>query len=221
MNKQYRIPLILILICLGVSALIKQHLSHKPAKILPPPQGLENIHFGFSEVLSDSLWLTYIQHVWNCQHKKLCYENWGYRVLDGITLLSPEFKSPYIHGATMLSVLLDDDFGAKEIFDRGLIQYPEDWLLNYRAGYHYLVELNNDTRAADLLSKASENGAPYWTKSLAARLYERSGNLEISEALILSLLATNTSPEWQQSLKERLKDIQRKKRRQKQTSSIP
>ncbi len=100
--------------------------------------------------------------------------------------------------------MLDDDYGAKVIFDRGLEAYPDDWVINYRAGYHYLIELGEDQRAADLLNQAADNGAPFWTKSLAARLYERSGSFEVSEALIASMIASTTSIEWKRSLNERL-----------------
>lgn len=206
-------PILFLIIALSIASLIKTNFNYKKGRIHPPPTGLENVHFDFNEIIADSLWLTYIQQAWNCQNEKLCYPNWGFRVLDEVTLLSPRFKNPYIHGATMLSVLLDDRYGAKVIFDRGLIEYPDDWLLNYRAGYHYLVELNNNEKAADLLNHASIHGAPHWTKSLAARLYEKSGNLEISEALIISLIASSNSPEWKESLQKRLKDVQIKKRK--------
>lgn len=191
--------------------ILRNHILNSESKVLPPPQGMEFAHFGFNEVLSDFLWLTYIQEVWNCHQNKKCYQNWGFRVLDEATVLAPKFKSLYTHGATGLSILLDDDYGAKEIFDRGLLEYPTDWLLNYRAGYHYLIELGDDRKAARLLAVAGDYGAPFWAKSLAARLYERSGNLDVSEALIQSMMASTTDEEWRKNLELRLVEVQKKK----------
>lgn len=195
--------------------MLKQFISKQDEKVLPPPEGMAYAHFGFNEVMADLLWLRYIQDSWNCYSKKLCYKDWGYKMLDQSSQLAPKFKSLYIWGATSLSILLDDDYGAKEIFDRGLENYPNDWLLNYRAGYHYLIELNDNENAARLLTTSSEHGAPFWTKSLAARLYERSGKLEVSEKLIESMIFTTSSEEWKSSLKLRLAEIQKKKKLQK------
>lgn len=199
------------MIGLGLSLSIKMKLSFKDNRILPPPQGLEFVHFGFNDIFSDVLWLGFVQEAWNCQQSNLCHKNWGYRVLDETTLLAPKFKSPYTYGATILSVLIDDDYGAKVIFDRGLESFPNDWVLNYRAGYHYLIELEDPKKAADLFTKAGDNGAPFWTKSLAARLYERVGDLNVSEFVIQSMIDSSSDSYMQEGLKARLLEIQKKK----------
>ncbi len=183
----------------------------KNVKILPPPQGMEFAHFGFNESISDLLWLGYIQNLWNCHKDKTCHKNWGFRVLDEASILAPKFKSLYTYGATGLSVLLDDDYGAKVIFDRGLTEYPSDWVINYRAGYHYLIELNDDQRAAYLFDQAGDFGAPLWTKSLAAKLYERSGQLEVSEQVLESMIQSSPDNSWKESLEIRLKGLRQKK----------
>jgi hypothetical protein len=205
------LTLILLIAAFGLTLIIRMNLVSRDERVLPPPQGMEYTHFGFNEVISDFLWLSYIQQVWNCHQSKQCYQNWGFRVLDEASTLAPKFKSLYIYGATGLSILLDDDYGAKEIFDRGLVNYPDDWVLNYRAGYHYLIELGDEETAARLLNIAGDNGAQFWTKSLSARLYERSGNLDLSEEMIQTMILSSSSDEWIKSLNDRLFEIQRKK----------
>lgn len=198
-----------------IAFFLRHDLNKDQSKILPPPQGMEYIHMGFNETISDLLWLGYIQNLWNCHKEQTCHKNWGYRVLDEATVLTPKFKALYTHGATGLSVLLDDDYGAKIIYDRGLLEYPKDWILNYRAGYHYLIELNNEERAASLFDAAGDFGAPLWTKSLAAKLYERTGNLEVSEFVLESMIASSPDNAWTDSLKERLKELRQKKLKEK------
>lgn len=111
--------------------------------------------------------------------KDVCDEGWSYLILDAITNLAPKFKSPYKLGAPTLSVILEDHMGAKKIFDKGIIQYPDDWSLLYRAAYHYLFELRDLERAAVLLKSAADKGAPDWVNSLAARIYSATGQLEL------------------------------------------
>ena len=191
----------------GGTIWLKSSLKETREKVLPPPEGLFLVHFGFNEVFSDLLWLTYIQQSWDCYQEKLCYQDWGYRVLDQASRLAPRFKALYVWGATGLSIMLDDDYGAKVIFDRGLEQYPEDWVLNYRAGYHYMIELGDSKTAARLMNVASENGAPFWTKSLAARLYKKSGEYETSRQLIQSMIANSTDHVWKDQLQVRLEKL--------------
>lgn len=187
--------------------LLRVNIQSQSTKILPPPQGMEYAHFGFNESISDLLWLGYVQNLWNCHQDKTCHKNWGFRVLDEASVLAPKFKALYTHGATGLSVLLDDDYGAKVIYDRGLSEYPDDWVLNYRAGYHYLIELQDDNKAASLFNTAGDHGAPLWTKSLAAKLYERTGQFEVSEFVLESMIASSPDNSWTESLKNRLKEL--------------
>ncbi len=209
-NSTY-IAIISLSVAFSITLILRYNLNKTEERILPPPNGMEYIHMGFNETISDILWLNYIQNLWNCHKEGRCHKNWGYRVLDEATVLTPRFKSLYTHGATGLSVLLDDDYGAKIIYDRGLLEYPKDWVLNYRAGYHYLIELNEDERAASLFDAAGDYGAPIWTKSLAAKLYERSGNLEVSEFVLQSMIASSPDNAWTDSLKKRLTELRQKK----------
>ncbi len=220
MSRNSYLTALFILFAFSLTIYFKLNLTLSEKKILPPPSGLEFYHFGYNEVMADFLWLTYVQQSWNCYMAKNCHKNWGFRVLDEASMLAPKFKSLYIYGATGLSILLDDDYGAKEIFDRGLAEYPEDWVLNYRAGYHYLIELENDIRAAQLLNTAGDHGAPFWTKSLAAKLYAKNGNFEASEILIQSMIVSTEDSFWKKNLEERLIEVRNKKAKAAQVQNL-
>ena len=49
-----------------------------------------------------------------------CNEGWVYHMLDRITDFSPKFLYAYVHGGLLLSVLVDDREGARQIFEKGL-----------------------------------------------------------------------------------------------------
>lgn len=186
--------------------------SDENYKVLPPPDGVEYTHFGFRNAFADLLWLQFIQRSWDCSKYKdpngqHCPHRWGYRTLKASSILDSRFMAIYLFGATKLTVLLDDHEGAADLYDMGLSYYPNDWKLNYNASYIYIEELKDNERAAFLLNRASENGAPEWTRSLASRLYKKSGKLELSFRLLKSLYEDVEAENWKAELEKRLQEL--------------
>lgn len=177
-------------------------------KHFPPHSTLDQSHFGFNLVLSDLLWLDYIQHAYECSNYvaggKNCAQRWGYLTLNEATELDPKFKELYYHGAVKLSVILSDHEGAGEIFERGVKHNKDSWLIYYRAAYVNLIELNNPEKAADYLNKSSTLGAPIWAKSLASKLYTKSGKVELGYRLLYELYQEAEEGPWKKDLEQRL-----------------
>ncbi|MNL60281.1 hypothetical protein D3C87_1840790 [compost metagenome] len=94
--------------------------------------------------------------------------------------------------------------GATKIFEKGIKAFPNDWPMLYRAAYHYLYEVGNKTRAAELLILAGKNGAPQWVYSLAGRLYSDSGKRELAEKLLEQMIIEGQDPAIIQRLKDKL-----------------
>lgn len=109
-----------------------------------------------------------------------CANGWSYQMLDVMTDLDPLFRLAYALGAPTLSILADDPIGAETIFEKGLKNFPNDWPLYYRAGYHAYYEIYKPDLAAERFNRAAELGAPLWLKSFASRLYTNSGRLELA-----------------------------------------
>lgn len=160
-----------------------------------PPQELKYFHFGYRLSAADSIWLRLLQDFDYCEKKTsvqvglvACERSWVFQNLLLIIELDPIFKMPYILGGVVLSVLVNDKSGASEIFRRGLKQYPDDWALAYRAGYHFMVEEQDSITAAKYFALAAENGGPSWLPSLVARLYEKGGEKEVAASILNDLL---------------------------------
>ncbi len=173
----------------------------------PPPEHIEHFHFGFRESMSDSLWLRWIQDADYCQtylkpvtylepqevkmdlltvpRHKICDNSWSFKMLDAITRLAPKFEMPYLAGASTLAILVEDYEGATLMYERGIKELPKNWMLLYRAAFHYQFNLKDLPRAAELLKQAGDNGAPIWVKSLAARLYTVAGQVELGLSTLL------------------------------------
>ena len=210
-----------LILCARFSASSPVSRSH--TAFLIPPRHLKEFAFGYTEVFADSLWLRVIQDFDHCENNTgerkqgpincaSMDKGWVYHMLDGITELAPRFRAAYIHGGTILSIVLNDKEGARLIYERALKNYPQDWSLEYRAAYHYLYELNDPTKAADLLVQAGKDGAPRWVYSLAARLLSESGKDLLGKSMLESVIAANPDASFTPRLKQRLDEINQKLR---------
>lgn len=195
-------------------------LLDRPRDLMSPPPGIEHFTFGHRDVVADFFWIRAIQDFDYCDQpvaKNLCIgKSWLYRMLNSITELSPKFRMPYATGAVALSVLVSDIEGAARIFDKGVAQYPEDWRILYRAAYHYLYEVKDKKKAADLFIRSGRNGAPPWVFSLAGGLYNESNERVAAEAVLAEMIKTEIDPSIIKRLQEKLASL-----RENSTPSYP
>ncbi len=205
---------------LGIAVLsfsFHQQRAVEPRRFIPPPPIIRHFHFGYSETLADVFWIRVVQDISVCEKAPdsvagsnagvACDKGWVFRMLDLVTELAPQFKMPYFYGATTLSVLVNDSAGAKIIFDKGVRQVPDSWDIAYRAAYHYLIELKDKERAAELLLQAGRNGAPPWVYSLAGRLYTDEGKADFAKSVLLEILQAQPEGPTADMVKRRLKLI--------------
>jgi hypothetical protein len=203
---------------------------------------IEYFHFGFKESVADSLWLRWIQDNDYCQtyiapvqklkaeptnindltqnpRFKICDNSWSFKMLDAVTRLDPRFKMPYEAGGITLSVMVEDFTGAKTIFDRGVENYPNDWLILYRAAYHYQFDQKDVKKAAELLERAADHGGQPWFKLLAAKLYSKTGQAELGITTLEGLRKTLTDEKEIATVDKRLAELRRELSREKAKSS--
>ncbi len=139
-----------------------------------------------------------------------CKKGWAFQMLDRITDASPKFRIAYAVGGVGLSVMVDDREGATLLFEKAIKAYPNDWPILYRAAYHFLLENNDEQRAAELLGRAAEAGAPYWTAALAGRLYSKAGRTQLAKEVIGSMLERYPDGPQAEALRKRLAEIEGK-----------
>lgn len=209
------------------------HSTNQIKFLSPPPEYVEYFDFGFKDSMADSFWLRWIQDSDVCQvydnreihltnkittndplvsnpRHKNCDGSWGFKMLDSVAKLSPRFEMIYLAGAPTLSILVEDFEGASKIYEKGLSVYPNNWKILYRAAYHYQFDRQNLTRAAELLTRAGENGAPFWVRSLAARLYTAAGQYELGISTLEEYRKTLSDEKSQRLVDERIAELKRK-----------
>ena len=234
--KKYKSLLTYALLLLAAVCVVLLKPTPRPnppgALTLAPPEQLKHFTFGYNENAADGLWLRVIQDIDVCDaHSKTgtkavtknilqqtkgeilapsqCDRGWVYRMLDGITELTPRFVAAYTYGAVILSVVVDDREGARLLFEKGVRQFPKKWQIAYGAAYHYLYESQDPKRAAELLVQAGQNGAPPWVFALAARLYTRAGQAFLGQSVLEQALKQETDQEGKNAvrIRQRLDEI--------------
>lgn len=203
-------------IILGAFAFLAIYLSLKgtlplledQSRFISPPDHIERMTFGFSEVASDIFWIRTVQDMDYCEQQadlNICVNNsWLYTMLNAITNLSPHFRVAYSAGTLALTVLISDIQGATQLFEKALKYFPNDWVINYRAAYHYIYEVKDKKRAAVLLETAAKNGGPPWLYSLAGGLYSESGSQQAAQTLLKYMIQTEQDTAIIKRLQEKL-----------------
>ncbi|WP_413582079.1 tetratricopeptide repeat protein [Bdellovibrio sp. HCB288] len=185
------------------------------AKYIAPPPMLERFTFGYSEIMADTIWIRAIQDMDYCDEVSgkvgevsVCAnDSWLYKMIDTITNLSPKFRAPYAVGSLALTILITDVDGATKVFEKAVKEFPSDWPILYRAAYHYMYEVKDNKRAAELLIQAADHGAPPWTRTLAGRLYSDSGNLDLAKSLLQNMKDTQQDPGLIKRLEDKIRSM--------------
>lgn len=203
-------------------------------KYLKPPVALKHFTFGYNDFTASLLWIRLLQNFDYCEGGKFgegdyvmpaqdgdkvsaildrktkppkCHKGWVYTMLDAISEIQPRFKLAYDTGGTFLSVVVDDREGARLIFEKGLKIYKADWQLAYTAAYHYLWEVQEPKRAAELFLQAVQSGAPGWVYSLSAALYTKVGQAKIAKSILENALLNNPHGIDEERIKIRLQEV--------------
>lgn len=174
----------IIAFCLSNYVLIK---VEKPVLVITKQESSKNFNpiiyhllsLGNKRFVSDFLWIyTLIESdVEHYSSKDL--NNWMYLRFDTILNLDPEFLEAYQYGAQYLSIIKDDDLGAKDLYERGLHHYPNDYFLNWNGGFHFLYELSNPTKALKLFQKIIYHPrSPPFLPSIIAKLKSNESSKE-------------------------------------------
>jgi tetratricopeptide (TPR) repeat protein len=204
-------------------------------KFLKPPAAIKNFTFGYNDFIASLLWVRLVQNLEYCEDGKYtaedyvqpnnevpdkltgilsrqlrpskCHLGWVYSMTDVITEIQPRFYLAYDVGAIFLSIAVDDREGARLIFEKGVKQYPKDWQLNYKAGYHYLWEIQDPQRAAQLFNQAAQNGAPQWVNALSAALYTKVGQARLAKTILENTLENHPTGFDVERIKMRLEEV--------------
>ncbi len=171
-------------------------------------------HFGLKRLISSTLWIQAMIESDLEHYKKKDLNNWLYLRFNTILKLDPYFLGAYTYGGLYLSVIKDDEIGAKDIFDRGLEKYPQDFKLAYHALLHYYFELNDIQTSYKIFQNIKSNpNVPFYIRSLMSNVALK--NEDKTGALILLEQAFNMAQDHliRENLAKRIEKIKRELKR--------
>jgi len=184
---------ILVILCFSLIYTIDSK-TKKPEIIINPqnevvnldPKILQLLSLGQQRMMSSALWVQTMFKSDLLHHKERSLKNWMYLRVNAITDLTPYFYKAYSIGAQYLSIIKDDDLGAKKIYDKGLLIFPKNYQLLYGAGFHYFYELGESEKASKLFERSIQYGNKMaFLPSLVARIKANSGDLYAAKKLII------------------------------------
>lgn len=156
--------LLIALICFGI-ALFLHTKSSRPNFNISKQEAITNVNHNFlrfisvgnKRLISDILWIQTLMESDEVKYAGKNFENWMFLRFNSISELEPNFYQNYLFGGMYLSIVKDDLKGAAFIYEKGLILFPDDYSLNFNAGFNYYFEMNNFKKGLEKLSKVENS----------------------------------------------------------------
>jgi tetratricopeptide (TPR) repeat protein len=146
---------------------------------------LQIMSLGNKRLIADYLWVQSLLEADLEHYEGKDLNNWLYLRFKTIVDLDPKFLEAYRYGGEYLSVIKDDPLGAKELLDIGLINYPNDYQLNWISGFNYYYELGDTQAAHNAFTKILYHpSAPPNLPTIVAKLKMKIGTKEDALELV-------------------------------------
>lgn len=158
---------------------------------------------GNKRLISSVIWIQTLLESDIERYNKDDFEDWMYLRFLTISSLDPKFYENYLYGGMYLSIIKDDLPAAADIFELGLLQYPEDYSLNYYAGFNYFFEMGDYARGLEKLRKIKDH--PRAEKNVrfvvSKLLFETTRNYDVAIEFLKQTLAQTKSDLVKEKLK--------------------
>lgn len=156
--------------------------------------------------LADLLWIRFVQQIPFKPADELMGESLA-RQLESVVALDPAFRSAYVQGTVLLSVLGNQPCAAVRIAEKGIERFPGDWRIPFQAGYNCFAEIGDPACASRHMSHAASlPGAPGWLPALVARLLADASQNDAAIDYLQLQLQRTTDARLRERFEERLRD---------------
>jgi hypothetical protein len=152
-SLSHRYVLIAAFVSLGMAMILHQRTPRPILKISRQESAInlnryfmKTISLGNKRLLSNILWIQTLMESDQEKYKKHELPNWMYLRFLTIADLDPQFYENYLFGGMYLSIIKDDLTGAADIYEKGLAYFPNDYDLNYHAGFNYYYEIGDEAK---------------------------------------------------------------------------
>ena len=157
---------------------------------------------GNKRLISDIIWIQTLMESDLEHYGNKDLNNWLFLRFVTIQALDPDFYENYLYGGQFLAIVKDDLEGANVLYSKGVEKFPDDYKLNFQAGFMNFFEKGDFKEALKYLTKIEDHPkSPVFLKSIINKLkFGLSNDLEATFQLVL----LNYESTKEENLKERL-----------------
>ncbi len=143
---------------------------------VPSPEATRVAAMGFDLVAADLLWTRSVLLFVDFLDKEQVHgAEWTRTVLETVTTLDPNWRTPFFYGGSMLRLLEDID-GSDVLFKRGEAAFPGDAYFPFSLAMNAYLHRGDLEAATEHLTKAAQlPSAPKWYRNAAAEFIHRGG----------------------------------------------
>jgi hypothetical protein len=152
---------------------------------LPSGKTVKRLSLGYSGLLANIYWTRAVQYFGSKHIKHSTQYDLLYPLLDITTDLDPKLIVAYEYGSVFLSQRPPGGAGQPDkavlLAEKGIRANPEYWRLYFILGFVHYIDRNDPAAAQKAFEKGADvPGALPWMRVMAARMAERSKNINTS-----------------------------------------
>lgn len=209
------IPMLLAAIALlqvRIDAKTRSVAKQKEEVLLTSGPLLKKLSLGYDSLLADIYWTRVVQYYGG----RLATMDPNFELLspmlDLTTALDPKLLIAYRYGGIFLSERPPVGAGRPDLgvdlLRRGIAANPNEWRMHFDLAFIYFWHLRDYGKASAVFLEGSRvQGAPEWMGTMAARMADKSKELENSRALWSEIFRSTQSPKVKAVALERLQTL--------------
>ena len=160
---------------------------------------VKKLSLGYDSLLADIYWTRTVQYYGTRVGTPDVEFPLLWPLLDVTTTLDPKLVVAYRFGGIFLSEPSPTGAGrtdlAIKLIQRGIAANPDEWRLGTDLGFLYYWRLKDYPDASAAYLRTSQNPkAPPWVKLMAARIAEKGGSIETSQAIWYQIYQSSKDP---------------------------
>jgi hypothetical protein len=173
---------------------------------------VKKLSLGYDSLLADIYWTRTVQYYGTRVGTPGVEFPLLWPLLDVTTTLDPKLVVVYRFGGIFLSEPSPTGAGrtdlAIKLIQRGIAANPDEWRLGTDLGFLYYWRLKDYPDASAAYLRTSQNPkAPPWVKLMAARIAEKGGSIETSQAIWYQIYQSSKDPTVRKMAIEQLQGI--------------
>lgn len=163
---------------------------------LPSAQGVRVASSGFEEVVADLMWVRTVLLFGGRYDTddSLVWKEWLAGMVNTVTELDPQWRTPYQYGGGMLVVIGQID-ASSTVYEKCSRERPEEFWCPFARGMNDSLYKDDQISAGIWLREAAQRpGAPKWYGSAAAALASKGGQRHAGLVYLEEQLGSATDP---------------------------